>query len=36
MHPGLMGQSFHAICLAKGATGSQLSGISFGNARQQL
>ncbi len=30
MHPTLMGQSFHAICLAKGVAGTTLSGFQFG------
>ena len=29
MHPGLMGQSFHAICLAKGVDAAALSGFQF-------
>ncbi|EDY19156.1 protein of unknown function DUF185 [Chthoniobacter flavus Ellin428] len=37
MHPTLMGQSFHAICLAKGVTNTALSGFQFGgNAREKL
>lgn len=30
MHPTLMGQSFHAICLAKGVGNSTLTGFQFG------
>jgi SAM-dependent MidA family methyltransferase len=30
MHPTLMGQSFHAICLAKGVSESVLTGFQFG------
>jgi len=37
MHPTLMGQSFHAICLAKGVTDTALSGFQFGgSAREKL
>jgi SAM-dependent MidA family methyltransferase len=37
MHPGLMGQSFHAICLAKGMDKSGLCGFQFGgNAQEKL
>jgi SAM-dependent MidA family methyltransferase len=37
MHPTLMGQSFHAIGLAKGVANSALSGFQFGgSARQKL
>jgi SAM-dependent MidA family methyltransferase len=36
MHPGLMGQSFHAFCLAKGVRDSELSGFAFGDGRPQL
>lgn len=34
MHPTLMGQSFHAICLAKGVTDTALSGFQFGGDAQ--
>lgn len=30
MHPALMGQSFHAICLAKGVRDTTLTGFQFG------
>ncbi|MDR3403884.1 MAG: SAM-dependent methyltransferase [Chthoniobacter sp.] len=30
MHPGLMGRSFHAICLAKGVSDIALTGFQFG------
>lgn len=37
MHPTLMGQSFHAICLAKGVGDTTLSGFLFGgNSREKL
>jgi SAM-dependent MidA family methyltransferase len=35
MHPGLMGQSFHAICLAKGVGNAALSGFQFARNSQQ-
>ena len=31
MHPTLMGQSFHAICLAKGVSEATLTGFQFGS-----
>jgi len=37
MHPGLMGRSFHAICLAKGVSDTALTGFQFGgDARRKL
>jgi SAM-dependent MidA family methyltransferase len=36
MHPSLLGRSFHAICLAKAASDTQLSGFTFGDRRQAL
>jgi SAM-dependent MidA family methyltransferase len=36
MHPGLMGRSFHALCLAKGASHHGLSGFAYGDARVRL
>jgi SAM-dependent MidA family methyltransferase len=36
MHPTLMGQSFHALCMAKGMSESQLRGFAFGSALSRL
>jgi SAM-dependent MidA family methyltransferase len=37
MHPGLMGRSFHAICLAKGVSDTSLTGFQFaGDPRTKL
>jgi hypothetical protein len=37
MHPGLMGQSFHGICLAKGVNDTTLTGFQFaGDPKRKL